>query len=116
MSKKKSLGSSPIGYSSLGMESFEFIPTIQEPVSASYPRQHYAEDTDTDIEHDYTNGMESVRLKENNEPIEKRIVSYYLEEHLVERIKKIADARNMYYSSLVNRAIFFWLENNGYGE
>lgn len=112
MSKKKSLGSSPIGYSSLGMESFEFIPTIQEPVSASYPRQHYAEDTDTD----YTNGMESVRLKKNNEPIEKRIVSYYLEEHLVERIKKIADARNTYYSSLVNRAIFFWLENNGYRE
>lgn len=122
MSKKKSLGSSPIGYSSLGVDSFEFIPSIE-----------LASDTESNRDEDsYSNGNgrnvqtfardaydslfsnTSDSQKEETEQVEKKIVSYYLEEDLINRLKKVADENKMFYSTLVSNAIYFWLEQNSY--
>jgi len=111
MSKKKSLGSSPIGYSSLGSESFEFIPTINRS-EESLSNQSLAEGSAAN--QNQTNGNSHYsELSVSDEAVEKRIVSYYLEEHLVERLKRVADERKMYYSTLVNNAIYLWLESRG---
>lgn len=39
----------------------------------------------------------------------KKIVSYYLEIDLIEKVKTIADQKDMYYSSLVTAALEQWL-------
>ena len=111
MSKKKSLGSSPIGYSSLGRESFEFIPTITKP-DKTVSSQSLTSEASNNAQ---TNGNQHYsQLSVSGENVEKRIVSYYLEEHLVERLKRVADERKMYYSTLVNHAIYLWLESRGF--
>lgn len=43
----------------------------------------------------------------------KKIVSYNLELDLVERVKSVADEKDMYYSSLVSRALRRWLAEHG---
>ena len=112
MSKKKSLGSSPIGYSSLGRESFGFIPTIEKtsdsensdsPHSASEPFKSRSDEI-----------FRPLQSSGSDHTVQKCIVSYYLEEALVERLREVADNRNMYYSTIVNHAISLWLESRGY--
>lgn len=106
MSKKKSLGSSPIGYSSIGVDSFEFIPSISNQTADT-------ESFTTDNSSNFTNESykgEAGASKATSESVEKKIVSYYLEEHLIEKLKKVADDHKMYYSSLVSMAIELWLE------
>lgn len=106
MSKKKSLGSSPIGYSSLGFDSFEFIPTI----TVSQPSQEES----APIGSGNSDGFDDTKSSSHNdkkEHVNKQIVSYYLEETLVERIKKVADDQKIYYSTLVSRALSYWLKN-----
>ncbi len=190
MSKKKSLGSSPIGYSSLGDESFDFIPNI----GVSKPEQEAESDNETDSAAEAENRQdtqneakgrfnlppiakatptkkqekaylvpeaktqtESKKTAESEPPIEskaevkktgpgdrkeknkaeskngeevqlqdiiqtekdrettkKKIASYSLEEHLVERVRAMGDDRNSYYSTVVGNAIRFWLKLNGY--
>lgn len=112
MSKKKSLGSSPIGYSSLGNESFEFIPTIHKS-DESEPTQSIIGGTAKHENHQGNGKFFQSEPSSSDEHVEKRIVSYYLEEHLVERLKRVADERKMYYSTLVNHAIYLWLESRG---
>lgn len=48
--------------------------------------------------------------KEKNS--KKKIVSYYLETDLVEKIKSIADTKDMYYSALVTSALKNWIAKN----
>ena len=112
MSKKKSLGSSPIGYSSLGNESFEFIPTINRSEDTE-STQTVTDGTADTPNHQKNGNTHYSDLSSSGEAVEKRIVSYYLEEHLVERLKRVADERKMYYSTLVNHAIYLWLESRG---
>jgi hypothetical protein len=119
MSKKKSLGSSPIGFSSLGVDSFEFIPSIDIATTQSAEADSSIEDR----ENGYRCGKKYDELftdrstKQNidtEEKVEKKIVSYYLEEELVDRLKRVADEKKMYYSTLVSNAIYYWLDNNSY--
>lgn len=132
MSKKKSLGSSPIGFSSLGINSFEFIPSIDLPKEnnesenkreeafknnehsdelAYHSRQNGRVDYDS-LFTDFSASGPSKEGHDENHQVDKKIVSYYLEEELVERLKEVADQKNMYYSTLVSNAIYYWLEQN----
>lgn len=115
MSKKKSLGSSPIGYSSLGVDSFEFIPSI-ELSSENHEESNNGFDNGHGYENNYESLFSNTQEKAGNgkERSEKKIVSYYLEEDLIQRLKKVADERKMYYSTLVSNAIYCWLEQNSY--
>lgn len=120
MSDKKSLGSSPIGYSTTGVDSYHFIPDLgvsvkeesKQEASASPYHQQKADDKPY-------NGSDSSRQKkgdkkDQDESPEKKIVSYYLEKGLVERLKALADDKGVYYSTLVNDAIRAWVEVHGY--
>lgn len=120
MSKKKSLGSSPIGYSSLGVDSFEFIPSIELESDSSREEDPYSNGNGRNVQtfardaYDSLFSNTSDSQKEENEQVEKKIVSYYLEEDLINRLKKVADENKMFYSTLVSNAIYFWLEQNSY--
>lgn len=110
MSKKKSLGSSPIGYSSLGINSFEFIPTIVASQESRESQLNTHQNGTKDSSPADSNGSSH----HADDHVDKKIFSYYLEENLVERLKRVADEQNMYYSTLVGQAISYWLEKNGF--
>jgi len=63
MSKKKSLGHNPLAYSMLGKATFDFIGKREE---------------------------EHAQEKQKKKKVNKKIVSYYLEEPLVKELKKQA--------------------------
>lgn len=97
MSKKKSLGSSPIGYTSQN-STMDFIPDLGVSSSKSKVRDSSLTAISKEEEKD-----------QEQESKKKKIVSYSLEAELVTKIKSIADKNNMYYSSLVNQALKSWI-------
>lgn len=106
MSKKKSLGSSPIGFQSES-GSMSFIPDLgvaQTKTEVAKPNEPQ----------NGTNGHN----KQNQEPeeaeksVSKKIVSYNLEEPLIEKVKQMADERDIYYSTLVTLALRRWITEN----
>lgn len=78
MSKKKSLGHNPLAYSTRRHASFDFIT----------PSKNEEED--------------ELVAGEDEKKVNKTTVSYYLEEPLVNRVKDLADQKEMSYSALVN--------------
>lgn len=117
MNKKKSLGSSPIGYSSLGDNSYHFIRDLGvspqnelvQSDSVSSATAGYFESND---HKNQGNGSDSDQG--GNEKTEKKIVSYYLELELIDRLKNLADDQGSFYSSVVSKAIEAWVEYHGY--
>lgn len=117
MSNKKSLGSSPIGFSSMGESSFNFIPdrqlnssatAVEDPVETEkrYPGNGHTGNSQHRAESE----------KENKKPEDspnKKIVSYYLEEDLIDRLKRMADEEGMFYSTLVSKALRYWINRFG---
>lgn len=86
MSKKKSLGHNPLTYSKIGNANFDFIkssmPDFDEP--------------------------ESQRPRQKSDPekkVTKKVVSYYLDEEIVDDLKNRAESESRSYSSLVAKAI-----------
>ncbi|MTI88055.1 MAG: hypothetical protein FH748_08815 [Balneolaceae bacterium] len=77
MSKKKSLGHNPLAYSTFGDSSFDFISSSEEKREA----------------------------KEEIKKPQKSVVSYYLEDPLVSRIRKKADEEEKSYSAYVNELL-----------
>lgn len=158
MSKKKSLGSSPIGHAGSVGETFDFIPSIPdaqknaseaseeienetvsdppthyrpEPVKSEFRNQEnepvgkrrtiekseqegfgYFKKSDPDIQQTSQPEVDSEPEKEKSQ--NKKITSYSLEEDLIERIKVLANDREVYYSTVVSRALNHWLKLNGY--
>ncbi|MDX1672219.1 MAG: hypothetical protein R3211_07740 [Balneolaceae bacterium] len=106
MAKKKSLGSSPIGYSRLGMSSFHFIPDLGISNRKKESEEKPSEDSGS--------GREKTLVVKEKSPPEKKIVSYYLEKQLVKRLKVFAKEQNMYYSAVVSDALEYWIEDHGY--
>ncbi len=100
MSKKKSLGSSPIGFKS-NNSSMGFIPDLGVSRSRQTKKTQYSSSTTS-------NRQKPIP----NEP-KKKVVSYSLEITLVDRIKTTADRKEMFYSSLVSQALKSWLAQNG---
>lgn len=109
MSKKKSLGSSPIAFKS-EKSTMGFIP--DRGVSKT------KKDTDTAViaKKQSRDNSNKKRSKNNGSQKEKKnkkkIVSYYLETDLIDKIKSIADNNDMYYSALVTSALKNWIANN----
>lgn len=90
MGLRKSLGHSPIGFSMIGKSNFDFIPD-RKPVSDK-------------------NNVETAE----KEPPSKKIVSYYLEEPTINRLKQYCDEHNEPYSHTTGRAIELFLNKVGY--
>jgi hypothetical protein len=113
MSKKKSLGSSPIGYSALGAErsSFHFIPKTRISQNKENEPALAVKEDEGQIRNTSRTGSS---MSEEMETPEKKITSYYLEVELIHRLKIMADEKGQYYSSLVNEAIEYWVELHGY--
>lgn len=79
MSKKKSLGHNPLAYSTRRHASFDFITPSKD-----------------DREED------GAVANEDEKKVNKVTASYYLEEPLVNKIKNLADQKEISYSALVN--------------
>lgn len=86
MDKKKVLGDNPLAYSFRNHASFDFI-------------------------RDTTSETSEEAKDESEEKSVKKVVSYYLEESIIERIKKIADDNNESYSSVVSQMLRSSLKN-----
>ncbi len=100
MSKKKSLGSSPIGFKS-NSSSMGFIPDLGVSKSRQTKKTQYSSSTTSN------------RQRSSPSEPKKKVVSYSLEVTLIDRVKNIADRKEMFYSSLVSEALKNWLSQNG---
>lgn len=106
MSKKKSLGSSPIEFRSQ-KSAMGFIPDL----GVSKNNKESSEKSVKTISKTSTNSQtkKSNTTSTESEKTKKKIVSYYLEIDLIDRVKSIANKNDMYYSSLVTAALEQWL-------
>jgi hypothetical protein len=89
MSKKKSLGHNPLAQSSLGYASYDFIS------SSENNEEEEGEKGKGASLHD----------------INKKTASYYLEEPVISKIRKLADKHGTSYSALVNKILKNTLKN-----
>ena len=116
MEKKKSLGSTPIGFN-VNPTDYSFIRDINGNGGTKENGSVNENGTDKAVEslsksQKSQTGEISSSSEEKEETSEKQVVSYYLEVTLVNRLKKIADQNGSYYSSLVSKAIRDWINNN----
>lgn len=100
MSNKKSLGSSPIGLRTQGTMSF--IPDLGVSKSKK---------ADLKPERDEDKISKTTAVQEKSP--QKKTVSYYLEEDLIEKVKRLAGKKDMCYSALVSNALQRWIVENG---
>jgi len=107
MSKKKSLGSSPIGFHSEN-STLGFIPDLG--VSQSQDNTNTSHGNGNNREHNVINSRDSIRKSKKPK---KKIVSYNLDVVLISQVKSIANDRDMYYSELVGKALKKWITENG---
>ncbi|MFW6157606.1 MAG: hypothetical protein ACOC4S_02065 [Balneolaceae bacterium] len=98
MSKKKSLGSSPVGYSDTGTSTFSFIPDL------GVAEKNVKE----------TDNQELPKGNSSNGTPNKTVVSYYLEEPLTERVRRLAEDLETTYSAIAGRALDSWISRHGY--
>lgn len=91
MNKKKSMGSNPLAYNFLGNANFDFI----KKTDGSAPEEPSDEvKSKTVPEKDASNSI-----------VQKKVVSYYLEEEIIEKISTLAEEYNQSKSSFVNDLI-----------
>ncbi len=50
--------------------------------------------------------------RKNEKKNKKKIVSYYLETDLIDKVKSMADKKDMYYSALITVALKNWIAKN----
>jgi len=111
MAKKKSLGSSPIGFHTSN-GSMGFIPDL----GVSESRHSISESQEVTSTSTYLS--KATPTESSNKPnpkpdlTEKKIVSYNLEVDLISRIKAIANDQGIYYSSLVSIALKTWIDQH----
>lgn len=97
MSKKKSLGSSPIEYKSQ-KSSMDFIPDLGVSTSTHKQKKSSLQAAESLEEEEQTNKNKK-----------KKVVSYSLEIELVNKVKALANKEDIYYSSLVSQALESWI-------
>lgn len=93
MGRKKSLGHSPLGFDFDGGLSYDFIPDLNEQIVQ-------------EVDH-----PDKEKIEKNQHKI---VVSYYLEEQLVDRIKKFAHFSENSYSAVATDAFTDYLQKEGY--
>lgn len=116
MGKKKSLGSTPIGYD-INRTSYTFIRDI----GVSEPKARSDQNGEGGGLKDRATGqaVSEAKLagkdkKQNSGQSDKKIVSYYIEVELIDRLKQMASEQDSYYSAVVSRAIQAWIEHHGF--
>lgn len=147
MDRNKSLGSSPIGFSSPDSCSYDYIRDLGVASDSSSSNSNlHSSSSIRDEAHSEPERSESYRgrvstigfegnsegssrsadngdksnksnradKKPGKEQSDKKIVSYYLDLELIQRLKDLADAEGSYYSSVVSQAIEAWVERKGY--
>lgn len=105
MSKKKSLGSSPIGLKSKDNSKMGFIPDL----GVSKTKQ---KDKPPSLLSGKENESEEVQEPVKQRKVKKKIVSYNLEVNLIKKIKSFAEKEEMYYSSFVSMVLKNWIAEN----
>lgn len=104
MSKKKSLGSSPIGFKSENGSDMGFIPDLgvsdakQSTETKPISRQQQSGENKQ---------KKSSKLSQNSKS-KKKITSYNLEIEVISKVKQVASEHGMYYSTLVNMILKSW--------
>ncbi len=112
MSKKKSLGSSPIGYKSDNGSKMGFIPDLGVSKPDTSPNPSTPKSRTSSQKSTPTKPNSSSKSSPKKEKPEKKIVSYNLEINVIDRIKSTAKEKEMYYSGLVNKVLKSWLAEN----
>lgn len=127
MDNNKSLGSTPIGYN-VNPTSYSFIRDLG--VSSKGKQQNESTSVVDNVQ-EQKSGVSSMQESttsaakkaepgnkkgsaEGKSSSKKKIVSYYLDVSLIERLKKMADTNNHYYSSVASKAIRDWVEQHGF--
>jgi hypothetical protein len=100
MSKKKSLGSSPIGFQTNG--TLGFIPDLGVGKTKNRSSSNY-------IQRESEMFEQAVQVDDS----EKKTVSYYLEVDLIGKVKSLAIQREITYSALVSDALSRMFVENG---
>ena len=108
MSKKRSLGSSPIGYKS-DDSSMGFIPDLGVSKSKTDKSGKQPPSKQASSEGEKNNSEKESTAEKKPK---KKIVSYNLEVDLITEIKSVANNKDMYYSSLVSMVLKSWLAEN----
>lgn len=109
MGIKKSLGYSPIGSQVNDDSSFNFIPDRRVEESRNYIMDSKKNDKEMSLAGSFAKKVKEKSRETDSRP-EKKVVSYYLEVSTIKKLKKIADAREVSYSSIVDQAICQFLE------
>lgn len=122
MSKNNSLGSTPIGFQSSDTN-YSFIRDLglggtAKATSQSKQEHNYKPRNEmravprenTDVE----TATSVLNKNKQQQTSEKKIVSYYIEVDLVDRLKEMADESGDYYSSVASKAIRSWIERHGF--
>lgn len=107
MSKKKSLGSSPIASLS-GKSTMTFIPDR----AASDKKGEKSLNRSLNQPKKSADDRELNESSSDGNKEEKKTVSYYLKKDLIAQIRSIANENDMYYSALVTTALESWITDN----
>ncbi|TYP95122.1 hypothetical protein LX73_0417 [Fodinibius salinus] len=97
----RSLGSSPVDIKPDNSPKYDFIPDLGVSKSQQSTSKKSSGEKSTSKSSD-----------SSSDSSKKRIVSYNLEVDLITRVKKAAKREEMYYSSLVSKALKQWLVEN----
>jgi len=111
MSNKKSLGHSPLGYDVTGNTNFDFIPDYNALIdSESSDGFEETRESETDTI------TYSVEKKEphSKDLKGKKIVSYYIEETITDRLREFANDHNSSYSAAATSALEEFVKSRGY--
>lgn len=134
MSKKKSLGHIPLGYSMTGNATFDFIPdrnkresvNVDEPVEALMIEQVEPEISKNKVEPVISKNKVEPEISEKKGQSEisekkvqsaiskKKVVSYYLREDIINKLRRVANDNNRSYSSVASAAIDVYATDQGY--
>lgn len=111
MSNKKSLGHSPLGYDVIGNSNFDFIPDYNALIESENP-DSFEKGPEAQT------GMDSYGSKKSDIHPEdlkgKKIVSYYIEETITDRLREFANDHNSSFSAAASDAIKEFVESKGY--
>ncbi|MEL7834574.1 hypothetical protein [Fodinibius sp. Rm-B-1B1-1] len=106
MSDNKSLGSSPFGFNDK-KSTMAFIPDRNESKTKEKPKKPISA-----VSSQSGSSTDQSPEPKKRQKSEKKVVSYYLEVELVDKIKSVADHKDIYYSSLVSMALREWIANH----
>lgn len=106
MSKKKSLGSSPMDHKTNSTSSMSFIPDLGISKSNKKRQKKMSKSDNGTAIRNKTKSEYKTKKKS------KKIVSYNLEQDLITKVKRVATKKDMYYSSFVSMVLEEWMAEN----